>query len=153
MSEKQPLYSRFNANLPRSRTRSRQTTKIKTFSRKFFREFDAIWPWAAKCWMPLSVSRVVNALFCSNELYCILDKSGVAIAGATKAMNMREWNCYSLSIFPPLHPHAINRITSTHRHFVLSPVSLALSDQDVGPSNSTIDMYHLKEKLGGCEKK
>ena len=34
----------------------------------------------------------------------------------------------------------------THRHFVLSPVSLASRDQDGGPSDSTIDIYDLTEK-------
>ena len=39
---------------------------------------------------------------------------------------------------PPPHPHALNPITPTHRHFVLSPVSLVSRDQDGGPSDSTI---------------
>ena len=43
-------------------------------------------------------------------------------------------------------PHAINPTASTHGHFVLSPASLALRDQDGGPSNSTIDIYDLTEK-------
>ena len=34
----------------------------------------------------------------------------------------------------------INPTASTHRHFVLSPVSLAPRDQDGCPSNSTIDI-------------
>ena len=37
-------------------------------------------------------------------------------------------------------------ITPTHRHFVLSPVSLTSRDQDGGPSDSTIDIYNLTEK-------
>ena len=38
--------------------------------------------------------------------------------------------------------------TPTHRYFVLSPVSLASRDHYGGPSNSTIDIYDLTEKLG-----
>ena len=34
----------------------------------------------------------------------------------------------------------------THRHFVLSPVSLTSRDQDSGLSNLTIDIYDLREK-------
>ena len=48
--------------------------------------------------------------------------------------------------FPLLHPHAFNPTATTHRHFVLSPVSLASRDQDGSPSNSTIDIYDLTEK-------
>ena len=49
--------------------------------------------------------------------------------------------------FPPLHPHAFNPTTpATHGHFVLSPVSLALRDQDGGQSDFTIDIYDLTEK-------
>ena len=33
-----------------------------------------------------------------------------------------------------------------HGHFELSPVLLALRDQDGHPSNSTIDVYDLTEK-------
>ena len=41
---------------------------------------------------------------------------------------------------------AVPSTTPTHRHFVLSPVSLASRDQDGGPSDSTIDIYDLTEK-------
>ena len=34
---------------------------------------------------------------------------------------------------------------------ILSPVSLASRDQDGGPSNSTIDIYHLTKKIEECE--
>ena len=37
--------------------------------------------------------------------------------------------CPWVGVVPP-HPHASNPITPTHRHFVLSPVSLASRDQD-----------------------
>ena len=43
-------------------------------------------------------------------------------------------------------PHAFNSVTPTHRHFVLSSVSLTSRDQDGGPSDSTIDIYDLTEK-------
>ena len=36
---------------------------------------------------------------------------------------------------PP--PYAMNTTATTHGHFVLSPVSLALRDQDCGPLNLT----------------
>jgi len=42
--------------------------------------------------------------------------------------------------------NSVSSTTPTHGHFVLSPVSLALKDQDGGPSNSTIDIYDLTEK-------
>ena len=35
-------------------------------------------------------TRVVDALLCSGELYCSLDQPGVAVAGATNAMNTRQ---------------------------------------------------------------
>ena len=97
--------------------------------------------------MSFSVTQVVNALLCSDELYCPFDQSGVAVAGATNAANTRQREVVTLSLFfPPRHPHAINRTTTTHGHFVLSPVSLASRDQDGGPSNSMIDIYDLTEK-------
>ena len=39
---------------------------------------------------------------------------------------------------------AIPSTTHTHGHFVLSPVSLELRNQDGGQSNSTMDIYILK---------
>ena len=50
------------------------------------------------------------------------------------------------NIFSAPSPHAFNPITPTHRHFVVSPVSLTPRDQDGGPSDSTIDIYDLTEK-------
>ena len=35
---------------------------------------------ATKWWMSLSITRVANALLCSDELYCPSDQSGVAVA-------------------------------------------------------------------------
>ena len=99
--------------------------------------------------MLLSVPQVVNALLCSGELYCPSHQSGVAVAGATNAMNARQSEAVAVSLFfPPPHPHALNAISPTHGHFVLSPVSLAsrwrpfeLNDQ------------HLRThaKIGDCE--
>ena len=55
--------------------------------------------------MPLSVTRVVEAQLWSDELYCPLHQSGVAVAGATNAMNMRQSEAVTVSLFflPP-HP-------------------------------------------------
>ena len=59
--------------------------------------------------MSPSVTQVVNALLCSDELYCLFDQWGVAVAGATNAVNtwQREDVTVPLS-FRLLHPHAIN---------------------------------------------
>ena len=55
--------------------------------------------------MPLSVTRVVNALLCSDEIYCPLHQSGVAVAGATNALNTRKSEAITVSLFfPPPHP-------------------------------------------------
>ena len=55
--------------------------------------------------MPLSVTQVVNALLCSDELYCPLHQSGVAVAGATNSVNTRQSEAVTVSLFflPP-HP-------------------------------------------------
>ena len=89
--------------------------------------------------MALSVTRVVNALLRSDEVYCPLHQSGVAVAGATNAVNTRQSEAVTVYLFfPPSRPHAFNPISPTHGHFVLSPVSLASRDQDGGTSDSTI---------------
>ena len=44
-----------------------------------------------------------------------------------------------------------NPTAFTHGHFVLSPVLLALKDQDGCPSNSTIDIDKSHGKIGDCE--
>ena len=55
--------------------------------------------------MPLSVTQVVNALLCSDELYCPLHQSGVAVAGATNAVNTKQSEVVTVSLFfPPPHP-------------------------------------------------
>ena len=48
---------------------------------------------------------------------------------------------------PPPLPHAFNPIAPTHRHFVLSPVSVESRDQDGGPLDSTTDIYDLTENV------
>ena len=56
--------------------------------------------------MPLSVTRVVNALLCSDELYCPLHQSGVAVAGETNAVNTKQSEAVTVSLFfPPHHPY------------------------------------------------
>jgi len=91
--------------------------------------------------------QVVNALLRSDELYCPFDQSAVAIGGATNTANARQWEAVTVSLFSlPPHPYAMNPTTTTHGHFVLSPVSLASRDQDGGLSNSTIGIYDLTEK-------
>ena len=55
--------------------------------------------------MTLTVTRVVNALPCSDELYCLLHQSGVAVAGATNAVNTKQSGAVTVSLFfPPPHP-------------------------------------------------
>ena len=54
--------------------------------------------------------------------------------------------CPWVEVVEGTSPHAFNPITPTHRHFVVSPVSLTSRDQDGGPSDSTIDIYDLTEK-------
>ena len=49
--------------------------------------------------MPLSVTRVVDALLWSDELYCPLYQSGVTVAGATNAVNMRQSEAVTVSLF------------------------------------------------------
>ena len=103
--------------------------------------------------MLLFVTQVVNALLCSDELFCPFDQSGVAVAGATNAANMRQSEALTVSLFfPPLHPHAINPTATTHGHFVLSPVLLASRDQDAWRPVELKDQ-HLRShrKIGDCE--
>ena len=60
--------------------------------------------------MPLSVTLVINALHCSDELYCPLDQSGVAVAGATNFVNTRPSEAVTVSLFfcpfTPHHPYS-----------------------------------------------
>ena len=70
--------------------------------------------------MSLSVTRVVNALLCSDELYFPFNQSGVAIAGATSAVNMRKIEAVTVCLFfLSFHPHAKNPSIPTHGYFVL----------------------------------
>ena len=97
--------------------------KIKTFSRKFF--------WS-RCNFGLSrevtnhflsLDRVAclslelsaSALICSDELYCPLDQSCVAVAGTTNAVKARQSEAVTVSLFfRHPNPHAINPTTPTH---------------------------------------
>ena len=79
-----------------------ETIKIKTFWNSS--EIDAILAWATKWWMPLSVTRVVNALLCSDELYCPLHQSGVAVYGATPWTGDRVKLLQSPYFFHPSPP-------------------------------------------------
>ena len=103
--------------------------------------------------MSLSVTKVVSALICFDELYCAIDQSGVGVAGATNAVNTRQCQdrvrlIQSVYFFPRASPSLIpSLLPLTHlRVFVLSPVSLASRDQDGGPSN-----LGSHEKIGDCE--
>ena len=49
--------------------------------------------------MLLSVTGAVNAQRCSYELYCPLDQSGVAVAGITNMVNMRQSEAVTVSLF------------------------------------------------------
>ena len=99
--------------------------------------------------MALSVTRVVNALLWSDELYCPLHQSDVAVVGVTNTVNTKQSEAVTVSLFfPPPHPHAFNPISPTHGHFVLSPVSLASRDQDGGSSDSMITFTISQENRG-----
>lgn len=51
----------------------------------------------------LSVTRVVKALLCYDEQYCPLDQPGVVVAEAADAVNTRESDAVTVSLFfPPL---------------------------------------------------
>ena len=49
--------------------------------------------------MALSVTPVVNALLSSDELYCPLHQSGVPVAGATNAVNAKQSEAVTVSLF------------------------------------------------------
>ena len=58
---------------------------------------------------------------------------------------------YAISTLSALSPHAFNPTTPTQGHFVLSPVSLALRDQDDAPFE--LNDRHLRShgKIGDCK--
>ena len=58
-------------------------------------------------------------------------------------MGLKAWGERAEKIF---FSPAVPSTTPTHGHFVLSPVLLTSGDQDGGPSDSTTDIYDLKEK-------
>lgn len=61
----------------------------------------------------------------------------------------QSWSLDASETFLPALLYAIDPATSTHRHFVLSPVSLASRDQGGGHSNSPVDIFDLTKKIGG----
>ena len=94
----------------------------------------------------LSVTRVVNALLRSDELYCPFDQSSVAVAGAANAVNKRQSEAVTVFLFfLPLTPMLQNPAIPFQGCFILSPFSLSSRVQDSGPSNLTIDIYNLTE--------
>ena len=102
--------------------------------------------------MPLPVTQVVIDMLCSDETLLSLDQSGVAVAGATNSVNVRQSEEVTVSLFfPPSTPHAINPTTPTQGHFVLSPVSLASRDQDDGPVELNDRYPQSHGKIGDCE--
>ena len=102
--------------------------------------------------MSLSVTQVVNALLCSGELYCPSHQSGVAVAGATNAMNARQSEAVAVSLFfPPPHPHALNAISPTHGHLSTLPSFARIKRprwRPVGLNNRHLQSHR---KIGGCE--
>ena len=73
--------------------------------------------WPEPRWMAFSVTRVVNALLSSDELYCPLNQSGDAVAGATNAVNTRQSEAvYTPTISPHLpYPRAFCTLPSFAR--------------------------------------
>ena len=133
----------FNTNPPRleadRQSKSKHLQKILLKSMLFWPELQS-----NNChFLLLKLSELFYSV-CSDELYCRLDQSGVAVAGATNTMNTRQSEAVTVSLFfLPLHSHAINSTTPTHRHFVLFPVSLATRDKDGGCLlNSMIDLQY-----------
>ena len=92
--------SRYNIISRRQEADGRSKSK---YSSEHSSKIDAILSKAAKWWMSL-----VNALLLFDELYCPFDQSGVAVAGATNAVNTRRSEAVTLSIFTfsaPSPPH------------------------------------------------
>ena len=119
--------SRFNTDPPRFKTRSRQTIKIKTVSRKFF--------WN-RCSFGLS-REVMNIKSCHSSCHryvalwwtlLSVDQSGVAVAGATNSviMNARQSEAVTVSLFfLPSHPTLLTPPPLPKGICVLSPALLA----------------------------
>ena len=93
--------------------------------------------------MPLSVTRVVNALLCSDELYCPLHQSGAAVAGATNAVYTKQSEAVTVSLFfPPPHPTLLTPSplpTGSHQE-------TKMATRQTQRSTSTIS-----RKIGDCE--
>jgi len=136
--------SRFNTNPPKQEAHVHRRSKSKHSPENSLA--------CNQCHFGLSrelrnVIQVVNLLLRSDELCCPFNQSAAAVAGATNTANARQWEAVTVSLISsPPHPYAMNPTATTHRHFVLSPVSLASRDQDGRLSNSTIGIYDLREK-------
>ena len=142
--------SRFNTDPLWFKTKSRQTIKIKTVSRKFF--------WN-RCHFGLC-REVMNATSCHSSYHryaalwwtlLSLNQSGVAVAGATNPVNARQSEAVTVSlVFPPSHPTLLTPPPLPKG--ILSPPPSPLqfcSHQETkmtARSNWTIDIYDLTEK-------
>ena len=128
-----------------SKTKNRQTIKIKTVSRKLF--------WN-RCNFGLS-REVMNATFCHSSCHqyaalwwtlLSLDQSGVAVPGATNSVNARQSEAVTVSLFfPPSHPTLLTPPP------LPKGISLVSRDQDDGPVK--LNDQHLRShgKIGDCE--
>ena len=136
--------SHFNTSPPRQIADRRSKSK---HSPENPSEIDAILAWAVKWWMSLS-------------LYCPLGQSGVAIDGATNAINTRPSKAVTVSLLfsAPSNPHYLphqpylQTLCSTYRHFVLSLPSFAHIKRPRWRSNKPSNR-HLRShrKIGDCE--
>ena len=133
--------SRFNADPPRFKTRSRQTIKIKTVSRKFF-WIDALLDWAAKWWISNPVTQVVIDMLRSDELFC---------PSTNQVLPLLEQDRQSEAVtvflfFLPSHPTLLTP-PPLPRAFVFSPQLCSHKETKMtARSNWTIDIYNLTEK-------
>ena len=136
--------SRFITDPPK--TRSRQTIKIKTISRKFF--------WN-RCHFALS-REVMNATSCHSSCHqyaalwwtlLSLHQSGVAVAGATNSVNARQSKAITVSLFfPPSHPTLLTP-PPLPKGILFSPQFRSHQETKMTvQSNWTIDIYDLTEK-------
>ena len=93
--------------------------------------------------MPLAVASVVNALLCSDELYCPSNQSDVGVAGATNAITIRQSEAVTvipMLLTPPPLPTGI-----LHSSHVRSHPETKMATLQTQRSISTI-IYDLTEK-------
>ena len=99
--------------------------------------------------MLLSVTQVVNVLLCSDELYCLLNQSGVAVAGATYAAKMRWREAVTVSLF--FHPLTPTTTSAQYRAFCTLPSFACIKT----PTWQSVELNdrHLPSygKIGDCE--